>query len=83
MLKGPTEEHKDSQQGVPGERKGVQQVVPGDHKGGQPGVPGEHKDVQRGEQPYRSQMVGIPPDPGEPPHIAHWECQEGSRPWSQ
>ena len=83
MLKGVTEEHKDLQQWVSGERKDLQQVVPGESKDGQQGALGEHKDVQRGEQPYRSQMVGVPPDPGEPPHIAHWECQEGSRPWSQ
>ena len=66
-----------------GERKGVQQVVPEDHKGGQQGVLGERRGVQKGEQPYRSQMVGVPPDPEEPTRIAHWECLEGSRPWCQ
>ena len=87
MLKGETEEHRDLQQGVPGERKGVQQVVPGESKDGQQGALGDHRGVQRGEphkehltvelQPcWEQQLVHL-----EQPHIARWEYQEeGSRP---
>ena len=85
VLKGVTEEHKDLQQGVPGERKGVQQVVPGEHKGGQQEALGEHRGVQRGE-PHKEHLTMElqsclePHLHLEPPHIAHWECLEGSRP---
>ena len=86
VLKGATVEHRDLQQGVPGERMGGQQVAPGDHKGGQQGVLGEHRGVQKGEQHKEHLMVGVQLCCEqrllhlERPHIAHWECLEGSRP---